>query len=197
MVDMSAAFDMAQHDLLLKKMALYGFSDNVLNLLESYMSQREQAVCINGKLSKLLPVETGVPQGSILGPILYTLFTNELPAILDNMHEGNSTICCYADDATLSCKSSNHNDLSNVLSQSYDKISEFMVNNRLKLNNDKSHLMVMTSSQARSKTQSANLVAIKTSTKNIQPSQKEKLLGCWVQENLKWTYNIMESEAKF
>ena len=55
--------------------------------------------------------------------------------------------------------------------------------------------MVMTSSQARSKTQSANLVAIKTSTKNIQPSQQEKLPGCWVQENLKWTYHIMESEA--
>ena len=54
--------------------------------------------------------------------------------------------------------------------------------------------MVMTSSKSRSKTQSANLVSIKTSTNNIAPSQQEKLLGCWVQEDLKWLYHIMESE---
>ena len=66
LVDMSAAFDIVDHSLLLKKMELYGFGEDSLDWTRSYLTGRRQCVSINGSLSKILPVPTGVPQGSIL-----------------------------------------------------------------------------------------------------------------------------------
>ena len=76
LLDMSAAFDIVDHTILLRKLELYGFQKNSLDWVQSYLSGRSQGVCINGSLSRLLPVPVGVPQGSILGPLLYTLFTS-------------------------------------------------------------------------------------------------------------------------
>ena len=83
-LDMSAAFDIVDHSLLLKKLELYGFDRDMVSWTSSYLSGRSQSVCIDGNLSKLLPVVHGVPQGSILGPLLYTLFTNELPDVIQD-----------------------------------------------------------------------------------------------------------------
>ena len=69
LLDMSAAFDIVDHPLLLKKLELYGFGGNSLEWVNSYLTNRRQCVSISGSLSKLLPVPTGVPQGSILGPL--------------------------------------------------------------------------------------------------------------------------------
>ena len=86
LLDMSAAFDIVDHDLLLAKLELYGFDSDSIGWIQSYLSDRRQCVSISGSLSKLLPVPTGVPQGSILGPLFYTLFTNELPEVVHDYH---------------------------------------------------------------------------------------------------------------
>ena len=105
---------------------------------------------LNGALSKLLPVESGVPQGSILGPLLYTVFVNELPKVLQRSNASElrsdqriDKICCYADDSTLSSSDSDHSELTKKLTNDFKMVSEFMINNRLKLNDDKTHLLVM------------------------------------------------------
>ena len=113
------------HDLLVEKLSLYGMDDGSTEWVRSYLGGRSQSVSIEGSLSKLLHVHTGVPQGSILGPLFYTLFTNELPEVIhdhnhlqgpsDNEEQGdqvwpayhvedkeNGAICCYADDTTFS-----------------------------------------------------------------------------------------------
>ena len=82
LLDMSSAFDVVNHELLLKKLACYGFSEHIILWIKSYLSERRQCVSIGGCISKFLDVNSGVPQGSILGPLLYTIFTNELPEVL-------------------------------------------------------------------------------------------------------------------
>ena len=121
---------------------------------------------INGSLSKLLPVPMGVPQGSILGPIFYTIFTNELPEIVHDHDQDDhqvsaawppynlsckscGNICCFADDTTYSCSDTSPDSLSEKLSSKFFMISDFLVSNRLKLNDDKTHLLLLTSSQTR------------------------------------------------
>ena len=151
-------------------------------------------------------MEVGVPQGSILGPLFYTLFTNELPEVIhDNPPEADqnqpyqisaqacSSICCYADDTTLTATESDHADLTAKLLANYEIISEFMSNNRLKLNDDKTHLLVIATSQARIRNQTCNLVHINTPSAIIKQSFSEKLLGCWVQNDFKWSDYIRDN----
>ena len=176
-LDMSAAFDIVDHPLLLEKLKLYGFDSNMLEWTNSYLTGRTQAVSIDGCLSKLMDVQHGVPQGSILGPLLYTLFTNELPEVVHDHSELTprtlneptwpsynmgckvcGTVACYADDTTYSCSDSEPERLSEKLSNKYRVLSEFLVNNQLKLNDDKTHLMVMTTSQKRVKMSNNDIV---------------------------------------
>ena len=148
--------------MLLKKLSLYGFEPGILDWIKSYLTDRSQCVVINGALSKQLPVITGVPQGSILGPLLYTIFTNELPEIIHThleqlpghqveqeqewppYHLGDAdTGClyCYADHSTLTCTGSKPDEVSNKLTEKFKIIAEFMKYNKLKLNDDKTHLL--------------------------------------------------------
>ena len=85
-LDLSAAFDVVDHPLLLDKLRLYGFSGCALEWISSYLSGRSQAVYIDGFMSAALPLSSGVPQGSILGPLLYVVYTNELPEIIHGGH---------------------------------------------------------------------------------------------------------------
>ena len=177
LLDMSAAFDIVDHGLLLQKLKLYGFENCVLDWIWSYLSDRQQCVSIDSCLSGMLKTDSGVPQGSILGPILYILFTNELPDIVqEHLGEGLDvaghvqqggehdglpgftiactecgSICCYADDTTYSTSSKDPQQLTERMSSKYLVAAEFMLNNRLKLNDEKTHVKVMTTSQFRRK----------------------------------------------
>ena len=207
-LDMSAAFDIVNHSLLIQKLRLYGFESNIIEWIQSYLSDRSQCVSIDGALSKLLPVRHGVPQGSILGPLLYTLFTNELPEIMhDHSSEepgphpkynmsckqcGNTT--CYADDTSFTCSDPDPVALSEKLTSMYKVISTFLASNELKLNDDNTHLIVLATNQTRRIVDPEATVEIRTPTEIIRPSACEKLLGGWIHQDLKWDEHIRNND---
>jgi hypothetical protein len=153
-------------------------------------------------------VEHGVPQGSILGLLLYTLFTNELPEILhdhSNAEPGPDpeynmacrtcgSTTCYADDTTFSCSDPDPVSLSEKLTAMYKVMSEFLVSNELKLNDDKTHLMVLATHQTRRIVNPEALVEIRTPTEIIKPSKCEKLLGGWINQDLKWDEHLRDND---
>ena len=218
-LDMSAAFDIVDHPLLMEKLSLYGFESDVLDWVDSYLSGRVQCVSIDGCVSKLQHVQHGVPQGSILGPLLYILFTNELPEVIHNecrntdmrnnvaeqawpkytmLCKDCGSIGCYADDSTYTCSGKTAEALSVQLTNKYKVMSDFLVSNKLKLNDDKTHLMVMSTSQARAirrgGIKDSTKVEIRTPSEVVHPSEHEKLLGCVVHEDMKFGEHLISNE---
>ena len=204
MVNMSAAFDVVDHGILLNKLKLYGFDEQAIMWMKNYLSGRSQAVYIDGSLSSFLPVDIGVPQGSILGPLCYILFTNDLPETVlktnSHVHWTELTthcaecggLCCFADDSTYSVSSQDQDHLKQKLNEKYTVMANYLGNNRLKLNDDKTHLLIMTTKQ---KQRILNIdIQINTPNEEIRPIKSEKLLGIYIQDDLKWSEYIQNHE---
>ena len=193
-LDMSAAFDLVSHFVLLDKLLLYGFEDASYTWIKSYLEDRQQTVCIDGTCSALLSLEAGVPQGSIIGPILYIIFTNDLPETIHehlpqelpqdchlfqdspqhsfNMHCAScGTMCCFADDSSYSFSSKAAEDISNKLTDKYNNISEYMTCHERKLNGDKTKLMLLMSDAARRAKPDLS-ISLNTGTETIVNYQK-------------------------
>ena len=209
LLDMSAAFDVVDHDILLDKLALYGLESGALSWISSYLRDRTQSVFIEGKLSEPLPLECGVPQGSILGPLLYLLYTNDLPevvheqhlqqvALQDNHHynincKSCGSLCLYADDSTFTLSNRDAEELKEDINQKYQVIAQYMAKNKLILNSNKTHLMVMTSAKKHSTHQNFGIV-LDTGSETILPQSEEKLLGVVVSNSLTWNKHIRDSD---
>ena len=98
MVDFRKAFDLFDHQILLKKLKSYKCSETCLSWFRSYLFNRTHRVAVNNELSDSSTVNCGVPQGSILGPLLFLLFINDLPL---SLHDTISAVDLYADDTTI------------------------------------------------------------------------------------------------
>ena len=208
MLDLSAAFDLVDHSLLLKKMELLGFDKEVVVWFWTYLSGRSQCVYVDGKLSESRPVPVGVPQGSVLGALLYILFVNDLPEVVhghdvNNLGQdergvmynltcsGCGSLCCYVDDSTYSYSSPSSAILSEKLSAQYRKIADYMSANRLVINDDKTHLLVM-GTKKHDKVRSE--VHIDTGTVVVSPSETQKLLGINIHQSMKWKEHLISNE---
>ena len=129
-VDSRKAFDVINQNLLLMKLSVYGASPDTVAWFRSYLEERRQFVKLGHITSEPKPVSQGVPQGSILSPILFLLFVNDMP-----LHLNNSTIDIYADDTTLSLSANwnNINSLTQALSNDLENIEKWSNENKMTL----------------------------------------------------------------
>ena len=145
MLDLSAAFDTVCHDLLLQKLhKKYGIAGKPVNWFESYLDGRAFSVTVNrSKLGKCV-LRIGVPQGSILGPILFILYTKDINFIA---HEHGFNIHPYADDSQLYIEFNpllhNIDDIEEKIIHCLDEIKNRMLSNKLKLNPDKTEVLAV------------------------------------------------------
>jgi len=149
LLDLSAAFDTIDHTTLLKRLStLYGISGPALAWFESYLCGRTQAVLVAGQMSPLVPLSFGVPQGSVLGPILFIMYTKPLSSLIQTHSVSNQS---FADDTQLyksSPPSQTHAAILAVQTCIVD-VKDWMSHNKLKLNDDKTEALLFRKRSAR------------------------------------------------
>ena len=136
LADLSKAFDCIPHDLFIAKLEAYGFQIDALKLIYDYLSNRKQIVKINETFSSWKDIEFGVPQGSILGPLLFNIHLCDLFYFLEDLD-----FASYADDTTIYTVKENEQSVINTLETSVI-LFKWFENNFMKANSDKSHLLL-------------------------------------------------------
>ena len=147
LLDLSAAFDTIDHDILLDRLhSLYGISGIALDWFKSYLSDRSQYVTVNECVSETSPVSFGVPQGSVLGPVLFILYTKPLSSLITSFSVCNQS---FADDTQLhhSCPPTQLPSTIETVQDCTAAIKQWMTENKLKLNDDKTEALLVKSSR--------------------------------------------------
>ena len=178
-LDLAKAFDSVSHNILLQKLQRYGIRGNVYNFFQSYLSSRSQFVKINDAESSLMNIEFGVPQGSILGPLLFLIYINDLPEAT------NFFIKLFADDTFLCSQNQNLLCLENEVNLELHKVFIWLASNKLTLNIGKSKFMFFSN-----KKKIKHELCIKINGKKLEKCVTYKYLGVIFDKNLSWQPHI-------
>ena len=176
LIDLSAAFDCVEPDVLCKKLHYYGFDKRSIEWIRSYLTNRRQLVEVSGIKSELLPVLWGVPQGSILGPLLFLLAISDI-----DLWTPSSSLDSYADDITNTRCAINREELMLSLEQNAREISRFMSSNGLKMNKEKTSLLVI-----KMKNLKHSDHIMKVGDVSVSAQRSVKLLGITINDTLDW-----------
>ena len=136
-LDLKKAFDTVDHKILVSKLKLYGFHESSLKWLISYLEYRQQKCCINNEISSSKTLNCGVPQGTILGPLLFLIYVNDLPNCLSK-----STPRMYADDTNLTVTGKNVGEIDELMSEDLQNVRNWLNSNKLTLNATKTEILL-------------------------------------------------------
>ena len=142
-IDFSRAFDVVDHEILLNKLDRYGVRGVALNLFSSYLNNRTQIVKLNFEItSTVCNITCGVPQGSVLGPLLFNIFANDLITYLNKMP--NAHCICYADDTNILIIDDDLNVIKNSAELMFSHVVHWSEENKLNLNKNKTNMLLFT-----------------------------------------------------
>jgi exonuclease III len=177
LMDLSKAFDCLPHDLLIAKLEAYGFGIKSLRFLYSYLTGRKQRVKIGCIISEWLEIFQGVPQGSVLGPILFNIFINDLLFSLNS-----SSVCNFADDNTLYVCDKSHDKVLERLSVDISRTISWFECNSMVANPDKFQLLILQCEPGS--------ISVEIGSTQILNTDVVKLLGVLLDSNLSFNAHV-------
>ena len=196
LIDLQKAFDTINHDILLKKMSALRFSDCSINWFQSYLSNRSFWVNVQGKYSCIAKIDCGVPQGSILGPLLFLLYVNDMKQAVD------CNLFLYADDSCLVYQHKDVKEIERNLNKNFSDVCDWFVDNKLSihLGEDKTKCILFGTKHRLNKVSSLD---IKYGEIYIKQYHTVTYLGCLLDETLSGesmalkTINKINSRLRF
>lgn len=179
-VDFSKAFDTINHVTLLQKLSCYGIRGVVLEFIKSYLTNRYQSVSINKELSELEKIRYGVPQGSILGPLLFIIFINDIVSI-----DTSAQYVIYADDTSLFFTGTNADTIIASANDTLNRLHTWTVKNSLCINCAKTKAVLFRAKSTSCKT----LNSLSINNLRIEISSSAKTLGVVFHEYMSWEHH--------
>ena len=183
LIDLKKAFDTVDHQILLRKLELYGIKGQALTLLRSYLTNRNQKCQIKNSFSSKRQIKCGVPQGSILGPLFFLLYINDLPHCLNKTKPR-----MFADDTNLTASANSLTDLEAAANSDLENLRKWLIANRLSLNVAKTEFMLI-GSKPMIKNISVSHPNVLIENKQIKQVNECKTLGVTIDKHLSWKSN--------
>lgn len=196
-IDLSKAFDTIEHSKLLEKLKYYGIRGRCNDILKSYLSERTQKTKFQGVYSDSCKAEFGVPQGSVLGPLLFLVYIND---IVNSSHHGSFVL--FADDTNIFVVGKTIDEAYKKANDLLEKVEDYMFKNQLHINIEKSCYMIfspkpdtMTCARARPYDKNSKL-DLYLCGKKLKQCSEVKFLGVMIDEKLSWDAHISHLESK-
>ena len=186
-LDLKKAFDTVDHNILLSKLKLYGIRGSTHSWFKSYLSNRKQYVEYNNFKSDTKTITHGVPQGSILGPLLFIIYMNDFSRSSDLLFS-----ILFADDTSVFIEGTNFENISKIFNAELEKVNMWLKANKLTINTKKTHYMMFHRTRIKQNTN----IKILINNNIVDHINNTKFLGVIIGSKLNWAAHILYIKSK-